>query len=106
MIFSNATTLPAIVLVAGMSLSTISSPQSQSTSILPVNIPQVSIYQTTSPNHIAEEYRFIFEEENPRLSASQLYGVQSNYTLDERSTYRAMLAQNSQDAGINIFDLF
>lgn len=105
MIFSNTTTLPAIVLVAGMSLSTISSPQPQSNSILSVNIPQVSTYQTTSPNRIAEEYGFIFEEENPRLLAFQLYGVQSNYTPDERSTYRAMLAQNSQDAGINIFDL-
>ena len=104
--FSNATTLPLIAIVTSMSLSTIASPQLQRNSTLPVGAPQISLYQTTSSNRIAEEYVFNFEEENPRLLALQLYGEQSNYTQDERITYKAMLSQKSQEVGINIFDLF
>lgn len=65
-----------------------------------------SDYQTTSSNPITEKYEFKYRTKSPRLEALELFGVQSNFTLNEQKTYRTVLAQKSKEVGINIFDFF
>lgn len=99
---SNALTVP-LTLILGLSLSTI--PTGSLTNIVPTFSYQIeSSYQTTSLNAVAKE--FGNTNFSPRHDALALFGVQSNFSPEEQITYRAMLKENSENVGINIFDLF
>ncbi|MFB2022872.1 hypothetical protein ACEVJL_15640 [Pseudoflavonifractor sp. P01025] len=99
---SNALTVP-LTLILGLSLSTI--PAGSSTNIAPTFSYQIeSSYQTTSLNVVAKE--FGNTSFSPRHDALALFGEQSNFSPEEQMTYRAMLKENSENVGINIFDLF
>lgn len=98
---SNALTMP-LTLMLGLSLSmapagTLSNVPST------LNYHIESTYQTTSLNTIAQEFGKTSRE--PRQDAFSLFGVQSNFSIEEQKTYRAMLKENSHSVGINIFDL-
>lgn len=105
MVSSNSTSLTvstvSLVLLLGLGLST------QTAEPATVMFPSFSyygdrVYETTSLNAIANGFISL----SPRDEALQLFGVQSNFTPDERETYKSMMKQKSQKIGKNIFDLF
>ena len=99
---SNALTVP-LTLILGLSLSTI--PAGSSHNIAHTFSYQIeSSYQTTSWNDVDKE--FGNTSFSPRHDALALFGEQSNFSPEEQMTYRAMLKENSENVGINIFDLF
>lgn len=64
-----------------------------------------AVYQTTSLNEMRGKY-IAFDDNQPKYEALSLFGVQSNFSLDEQKTYMSVLSKNAQNANINIFDLF
>lgn len=102
---SNALTTP-FALILGLTLSTI--PVGGSTNIASTFSDQIeSSYQTTSLNVVAKEFGNTSNTSfSPRHDALALFGEQSNFSPEEQMTYRTMLKENSENLGINIFDLF
>lgn len=98
---SNALTMP-LTLMLGLSLSMV---PTGNTSNMPSTLSYhiESVYQTTSLNTVAQE--FGKTSRDPRQDAISLFGLQSNFSVEEQKTYRAMLKENSRSVGINIFDL-
>lgn len=98
---SNALTVP-ITIILGLSLST--APVANSINIAPMlSYHAESTYQTTSLNIVAKEYRNTSVD--GYHDALSLFGDQRNFTPEEKMTYKTMLRENSQSAGINIFNL-
>lgn len=99
MMNSNALTVPLALLIGW----TLSPPAAIFNNLTPTfNYYIESPYQTTSINPIANDYSII----NPKADALDLFGIQSNFSLDEQETYVRMLEQNSKNTGINISNLF
>ena len=103
---SSSLSIPALIISAGLTLSSFNALYEEDNVSIAFSFSEIAIYQTTSSNPLAEEYVLEYGDEKPRQAALELFGVQSNYTYDERETYRKMLAQDAVDVGVNIFDLF
>ena len=99
---SSALTLPALLVCASLTLVPLSSWQEDGS--YSFNFPVTATYQTNIPTMFSQSFECSYERVNLRNEALQLFGIQSEYTLEEQASYRAMLNNNSTDLGINILD--
>lgn len=94
---SNSLSIPAVMLL-GLTLSVTA--RTPSSCVPLATYCKVEESQTTSRNQVALEYTV----ESPRTQALNLYGVQTDFSSEERKTYRNVLREKSIETGINLFD--
>lgn len=103
---STSLSIPALLLVASLTLSSPSTSGYEGSLPLPLTYHSDSILQTTSTNQIAEKYVLTSYKQNAQSKAMRLFGDQTYFSDEERATYQAVLAEKSERVGINIFNLF
>lgn len=103
---NNALSIPTLLLVTSITLSTPAPKLHNNVFGLSRYSTASAVYQTGSLNPVAQSFINNYRAMSFREKALQLYGVQCNYTKEEQESYDAMLEQHSKSMALNLRDFY